>query len=71
MFNASMFENSDHISEDGDAHVSEVILGQLTQHVGLNTMLSERNGIVTSIGRRDASIEKELEPNCCQPLTSL
>lgn len=70
VFNASVFQNGNDVTKDRDSHVSEVVLGQLTQHVRLDPVLSERHSIVTRIRRRNAGIQKELEPHCGQTFAS-
>ena len=70
MFNASMFQDGNDVAEHCDSHVGQVLFGQFTQHVWLDTMLSERHGIITRIRRRYASVEKELEPDWSHTFTS-
>lgn len=57
-----MFEDGDDVTKATDAHVKQVFLGQVQEHVPLNAIIIERNCIVCRVSWRDTSISEKLDP---------
>jgi len=57
-----MFEDADDVTEATDAHIQQVLLGQVQQHVPLDTVVVESNGIICRIAGWDASLSEKLDP---------
>ena len=66
-----MFQDGNNVTKDCDAHVSQVVLRQLTQHVRLDTVLGERRRVVTGVRWRHTGVEEKPEPHCCEAFATL
>lgn len=62
MNNFGMLEDGDHIAHDNDAHVMQILLGQIQQHVLLDAVVTEYNSIVNPFTDWYACISEELYP---------
>ena len=55
-------EDGDHVAQRGDAHVCQVLFIQVQQHVLLDAVVREGDGVVSGFSYRDAGFREKLDP---------
>ena len=62
VYSLCVFQYCYDVSHHADAHIIQVLLGEIQQHVLLDAVVCENNGIVGSFACGNTSLLEELQP---------